>query len=56
MKLDVYRQIFEKLSNSKYHEFRPVGAELLREDGQTDRRTEKQEEANTRFSQFCECA
>ena len=30
----------------------PVGAELLHADGQTD----KHDEANSRFSQFCECA
>jgi len=32
--------------------FLPVGAELFRADGQTERH----EEANSRFSQFCECA
>ena len=31
---------------------RPVGAELLHVDGQTD----KHDEANSRFSQFCESA
>jgi hypothetical protein len=31
---------------------RPVGAELFH----ADERTEKHEEANRRFSQFCECA
>jgi len=31
---------------------RPVGAELFHVEGWTDRH----DEANTRFSQFCECA
>jgi len=29
---------------------------LLHEDGQTDRQTEKHDEANGRFTQFCERA
>ena len=39
---------------------RQVGAELFRADGRadgrTDRRTDRHEEANNRFSQFCERA
>jgi hypothetical protein len=30
------RQIFEKFSNSKFHENPPMGAELFHADGQTD--------------------
>jgi hypothetical protein len=32
----------------------PVGAELLHADGWIDRRTDGHDEANSRFSQFCE--
>jgi hypothetical protein len=35
---------------------RKVGAELFQSDGQTDRQTEGHDEANSRFSQFCERA
>ena len=33
---------------------RPVGAELFHEDERTDRETDRHDEANSRFSQFCE--
>jgi len=32
---------------------RPMGAEIFRADGRTDRLTDRQEEANSRFSRFC---
>jgi len=32
----------------------PVGAELFHADGQTDVETDRHDEANSRFSQFCE--
>jgi len=35
---------------------RPVGAELFQGDGKTDGRTDRYDEANSRFSQFCELA
>jgi hypothetical protein len=35
---------------------RPVGAELLHADGRADRQTKRHDEANSRFSQFCERA
>jgi len=35
---------------------RPVGAELFHVDGRTDGRTDRHDEANSRFSQFCERA
>jgi hypothetical protein len=31
-----------------------VGGELLNADGQTDRQTDRHDEAKSRFSQFCE--
>jgi len=34
----------------------PVGAELFHADGRTDRQTGNYYLANSRFSQFCECA
>ena len=36
---------------SNFKKIRPLGAELFHTDGQTDR---KHDEANSRFSQFCE--
>ena len=52
MKLEFSRQIFEKYSNLKFHEIRPVGAELFHaEGGQTDRHN-KRDDTYSRFSQF----
>jgi len=39
MKLEYSRQILEKSSNIKFHEIRPVGAELFHAGGRTDRET-----------------
>jgi hypothetical protein len=39
MKLEFSRKILEKCSNIKFHEIRPVVAELFRGDRQTDRET-----------------
>jgi len=51
MKLEFYRQIFEKYSVlSKFMKICPVGAELFH----ADRRTDRHDEANSRFPQFCE--
>ena len=41
---------------SNFMKIRPVGAELLLEHGQTDGQTDEHDEANSRFSQFCERA
>ena len=51
-KLEFSRQIFKKSLNIKFHKIRSVGAELFHADRQTDRH----DEANSRFSQFCEGA
>ena len=51
MKLEFYRQIFEKCPLNLM-KIRPMGAELFHGDRQTDRR----DEANSRFPQFCERA
>jgi len=34
----------------------PVGAEFFNADGRADGRTDRHDEANTRFSQFCKHA
>jgi hypothetical protein len=52
MKLEFSGQIFEKYSNIKLHENRPVGSELFHADGETDGQTERHSEANSCFSQF----
>jgi hypothetical protein len=45
----------EKNETSNLSKIRPVGAELFHADGRrTDRRTDRHDEANSRFSQFCE--
>ena len=57
MKLGFSRHIFEKKAQiSSFIKIRPVGAELFHVDGSTDRRTDGHDEANSRFSQFCERA
>jgi hypothetical protein len=48
MKLEFSGQIFEKYLNIKFHNIRPVGAELFR--------TDRHDEANSRCSQSCERA
>jgi len=52
MKLEFSRQIFEKHSNIKFHENPSSGSRVVPTDGQTDRH----EEGNSRFPQFCERA
>jgi len=60
MKLEFPRQIFEQSSNIKYMKIRSVGTELfhadVRTDGRTDGRSDTHDEANSRYSQFCERA
>jgi len=41
---------------SDFMKIYPVGDELFHADGRADRQTGKHDEANSRFSQFCECA
>jgi hypothetical protein len=54
MKMDFSRQTFEKYSNINFMHIHLVGSEFFHGDGQTDRQTERHNEANSRFSQFCE--
>jgi len=56
MKFGFSRQIFEKYSNIKFHEYSSSGAELFYEDGRTGRHPDRRDEANSRFAQFCERA
>jgi hypothetical protein len=50
MKLEFSRRFFERYSDTKCHEIRPVGAELFR----AERWTDGHDVANSRFLQFCE--
>jgi hypothetical protein len=57
MKFEFSQQIFEKSSNIQLHENPSFGSRIVpcgQIDGQTDGRTNKHDEANSRFSQFCE--
>jgi len=60
MKLEFSQQIFGKYANVNFITIRPVDAYLFLADrrpgGQTDGRTGIQDEANSRFSRFCEHA
>jgi len=56
IKLEASRQILVKYSNIKFHENRPVEAELFHtykhNKGRTDRQTDRHDEAKNHFSQF----
>jgi hypothetical protein len=49
MKLDCFRHIFEKLSYVKFRENPSIGSLVVPRE-----RTDRHDEANSRFSQFCE--
>ena len=51
MKLEFSRQVFEKSSNIKFHEIPSNGSRVV-----PCGRTDRHDEANSRFSQFCESA
>jgi len=51
-KLEFSRQVFEKQSISDFMTIHRVGDEMFHADGQTERH----DEDNSRFSQFCEGA
>jgi len=46
----IFSTYFRKVLKYQFHEIHPVGAELFH----VDRRTDGHDEANSRFSQFCE--
>jgi hypothetical protein len=58
MKLIFSRQIFEKYSEINFMKIRSVGVELFHADGgaegRADGRTDRYDEVNRQFSQFCE--
>jgi hypothetical protein len=56
MKLEFSQQILKTTQMLNYMKICPVVAELFHADGRADRRTERRDEANSRFSQFCERA
>jgi len=55
MKLEFSPKIFEKFSNIKFYE-NPTGESRAVPCGHRDGRTDGNDEANSRFSQFCEQA
>jgi len=54
-KVTVSGQIFVKYSNTKFPE-NPCSGSGVIPCGRTNRRTDRYDEANSRFSQFYECA
>jgi hypothetical protein len=55
MRLEFSREVLEKFTNIKFHEYASFGSRVVpykRTDGHTDR----YDEANSRSSQFCERA
>jgi hypothetical protein len=50
----LYRQVFEKFSNIKFNENPPLGAELFQGDGWKPGQTDRHDESNSCFLQFCE--
>jgi len=57
MELENFSTDFRKiLKYQNSMKIRAVGTELFHADRQTDRRTDWHDEANSRFSQFCERA
>jgi hypothetical protein len=55
MELEFSRQIFEKYSNVKFNENPSSGSRIVPFE-QTGGLTDRHDEANNRFSQFCELA
>jgi len=51
MKLELSWQVFEKYSNIKFHENPSIGSRIPC--GRAGGRTDRHDEANSRFSQFC---
>ena len=52
VKLESSAQILVKLPNIKFHEKSPAGVEFFRADEQTDRQTDRHDEANIRSLQY----
>jgi len=45
---------FSKYTKINFMKIRPMGAQLFRAEGRTARQTDRHDEAESRFSQFCE--
>jgi hypothetical protein len=56
MKPGLSGEIFKNPQISNFMNIRPVGADLIFADVRTVGRTDRHDEANSRFSQFCERA
>jgi hypothetical protein len=56
LKLEFSRDFRKNTQTSNFMKIRPVVAELFHTDGQTEGRMDRHDEANSRFSQFCESA
>jgi len=53
MKLEFSQRIFEILI-ANFRKICPLRAELFHADGETEGQTDRHDETNSRFSQFCE--
>jgi hypothetical protein len=53
--ISIKYEVFGKYSNSKFHENLSSGSRVISY-GQTDKETDRHDETNIRFSQFCERA
>ena len=56
MNLDLLDRFSKNTQISKFFKTRPLGAELFHGDGQTDGKTDRHDEVNSRFLQFSERA
>jgi hypothetical protein len=56
MKLEFLDRFSRSIQESNFMKIRPVGAELFHADERTDGRTDRHDEVNSCFSQFCERA
>ena len=56
MNLDLFDRFSKNAQISNFLKIRPVGAELFHADGQTDGKTDRHDEINSRFLQFPERA
>jgi hypothetical protein len=56
IKLTLFQHTFENPQISNFMKIRPVRGELFHTDGRMDEAQDRHDEANGRFSQFCEHA